>query len=80
MLGAGIAHATDRVEIVVDVSASMWSVLQDGTPRVVAVREALEDLAMTLGATRGGPEVGREGNRYRCLKYTYRSKYPTSYP
>ena len=58
MLGAGIAHATDRVEIVVDVSASMWSVLQDGTPRVVAVREALEDLAMTLGATRGGPEVG----------------------
>ncbi len=60
-LTAGAANAADRVEIVVDVSAAMWSPLPDGTPRIVAAREALEDLAVFLSATRAAPEVGLRG-------------------
>ncbi len=58
MLSAGISHGADRVEIVIDNSASMWGKLGDGPPRLVAIREALQGFAVSLDSSREAPELG----------------------
>jgi Ca-activated chloride channel family protein len=38
---AGLCHATEQVEIVLDTSAEMWKPFPSGIPRIVAIRSAL---------------------------------------
>jgi Ca-activated chloride channel family protein len=55
---AGAGGAADRVEIVLDNSAAMWQSLGTGKPRLVAVRQALDQIAVTARRYRESPEIG----------------------
>jgi Ca-activated chloride channel family protein len=41
MMIAGLCHATEHIEIVLDTSMEMWGSFPDGTTRIVAVRKAI---------------------------------------
>jgi len=44
ILAAGVCQAAERIEILLDASMGMWEPFQTGTPRIVAVRSAVNTL------------------------------------
>lgn len=50
LLSAGLCAATERVEIVLDASMEMWKSFPDGTPRIVALRTAIDAFAASPAA------------------------------
>jgi len=58
LLLASVSLAADRVEIILDNSASMWGAAGSDTPRVVALREAMTAFAVTTSQRDDGLEVG----------------------
>jgi Ca-activated chloride channel family protein len=51
LLAAGLCTATERVEIVLDTSMEMWKSFPNGTPRIVAVRTALDAFVTSPAAS-----------------------------
>ncbi len=51
LLAIGLCHGGDRVEIVLDASMEMWDTLPDGTPRIVAVRSAIDAFVVSPAAS-----------------------------
>ena len=42
LLAAGLCHGAEQIEIVLDTSMEMWGSFPDGTPRIVAIRRAID--------------------------------------
>jgi len=51
LLAAGFCHGADHVEIVLDTSMGMWNTLPDGTPRIVAIRMAIDAFVVSPAAS-----------------------------
>ncbi len=58
LLATGVCGGAERVEIVLDNSAAMWQNLGTGKPRLVAVRQALDELVQTAQRYRETPQIG----------------------
>jgi hypothetical protein len=58
LLTAGLCHATEGIEILLDASTEMWEPFQNGTPRVVAVRDAINAFAVSPEVSARGIEIG----------------------
>jgi Ca-activated chloride channel family protein len=58
LLAAGLCHGAEHIEIVLDTSTEMWDLFPDGTPRIVAIRTALEAFLMSPAATGRNMEFG----------------------
>ena len=50
LLATGLCHGAERVEIVLDTSMEMWDSFPDGTPRIVAVRSAIDAFVVSPAA------------------------------
>ena len=51
LLSATLCHGTERIEIVLDTSMEMWETLQDGTPRIMAIRTAIDSFVVSPAAS-----------------------------
>jgi len=51
VLSAALCHSTERIEIVLDTSMGMWGTLPDGTPRIVAIRTAIDAFVVSPAAS-----------------------------
>ena len=58
IVSAGLCHSTERVVIVLDASVGMWEPFQTGTPRHVAVRDAVGTLIESLTVQQQQLELG----------------------
>jgi len=50
IVAAGLCNGTERVEIVLDTSMEMWDSFPDGTPRIVAIRTAIDAFVVSPAA------------------------------
>jgi Ca-activated chloride channel family protein len=50
LLSATLCYGTERVEILLDASMKMWDSFPDGTPRIVAVRTAIDAFSVSPAA------------------------------
>jgi Ca-activated chloride channel family protein len=58
LLSAGLCHAAERIEILLDASMGMWEPFQTGTPRIAAVRGALNALVVSPDVGEWDLEIG----------------------
>ncbi len=58
LLAAGLCHGTEHIEFVLDTSMEMWDVFPDGTPRIAAVRTAIDAFIVSPAASGRGFEFG----------------------
>jgi Ca-activated chloride channel family protein len=50
LLVTGLGHSIERVEFVLDTSMEMWDSFQDGSPRIVAIRTAIDAFVVSPAA------------------------------
>lgn len=58
ILTAGLSQGADRIEILLDASMGMWEPFQNGTPRIAAVRSALNTLVASPDVSARRLEIG----------------------
>jgi Ca-activated chloride channel family protein len=58
MMIAGVCHGTEHIEIVLDTSMGMWESFADGTPRIAAVRAAMDAFVVSPAASGQNFEFG----------------------
>jgi Ca-activated chloride channel family protein len=58
LLAAGLCHGTEHVEFVLDTSMEMWDSFPDGSPRIEAVRTAIDAFMVSPAASGRAFEFG----------------------
>ena len=58
LLSAALCHSAERIEIVLDTSMEMWNLFPDGTPRIVAIRTAIDAFVVSPAARGQNFEFG----------------------